>query len=113
MTENLSPGQAIRTRRVELTLDISKAARAAGMSRSSWHEIETDRRWNPQPVTCRQFDAVLQWEPGTTWRLFHGDPPVVTISPPARMPSVPPGKRLVRTYHITVEEYEHPEPPTD
>jgi Helix-turn-helix domain len=63
-------GRIIEDRRLQLALTKSAAARAAGLSRSSWHEIESDQRQALQPETFMSIDRALegndgQWPPGT------------------------------------------------
>jgi len=70
-----TPGQQIYDRRVALGLTQSQAQRDAGISRTSWCDLEKGSRTNPRPETCQGVDRALRWEPGSTWRLFHGHTP--------------------------------------
>jgi transcriptional regulator with XRE-family HTH domain len=66
-----SLGSTMRERRKQLGLNISAAARVAGLSRGTWHEIETGRRTNPDPATHLRIDKALDWTPGTAQHMQH------------------------------------------
>lgn len=64
-----SLGEIIKERRLELGLTKSEAARRAGVSRGTWHEIEADRRAQMLAGTLALFDSALSLERGTLRRL--------------------------------------------
>jgi DNA-binding XRE family transcriptional regulator len=59
----------IRRRRIELDITKAEAARRAGVSRRTWHEVEAGDRTTSTAVTLAQFDQALQLPEGTLWRL--------------------------------------------
>ncbi len=67
--EGGSLAEYIRRRRVELDLTKAEAARRAGVSRRTWHEVEAGDRTTSTAVTLAQFDQALQLPEGTLWRL--------------------------------------------
>jgi transcriptional regulator with XRE-family HTH domain len=52
-------GRYIEQKREDLGLTKAAAARAAGVSRSTWHEIEAGRRLNILAETLHKFDRAL------------------------------------------------------
>jgi transcriptional regulator with XRE-family HTH domain len=66
---SLSLADFIRNRRVELDITKSEAARRAGVSRRTWHEVEEGIRITSTAVTLAQFDQALQLLPGTLFSL--------------------------------------------
>jgi len=64
-----SLGEIIEERRLELGLTKSEAARRAGVSRGTWHEIESGRRAQMLAGTLALFDSALSLERGTLRRL--------------------------------------------
>jgi transcriptional regulator with XRE-family HTH domain len=71
-------GQIIHDRRVFLDLSKNEAARRAGVSRRTWHEIEEGRRLRVSELTLRQIDQILGFEEGTLWATMK----------PANQPSI-------------------------
>jgi transcriptional regulator with XRE-family HTH domain len=68
-TDPVTPlGEIIEQRRLELGLTKSEAARLAGVSRGTWHEVEAGRRTNMLADTLNLFDKALGWERGTLRR---------------------------------------------
>src|SRR3982750_1873684 len=55
----------IEERRLSLGLTKSEAARLAGVSRGTWHEVETGKRTNMLADTLNLFDKALAYERGT------------------------------------------------
>jgi transcriptional regulator with XRE-family HTH domain len=66
---DVSLGQYIRDRRVALDLTKSEAARRAGVSRRTWHEVEEGQRETSMAVTLNQFDQALQLPEGTLYAM--------------------------------------------
>lgn len=64
-----SLAEYIHRRRVELDLTKAEAARRAGLSRRTWHLVETGERTDSTAVTLSQFDQALQLPEGTLWEL--------------------------------------------
>lgn len=58
-------GEIIEERRLQLGLTKSEAARLAGVSRGTWHEVETGKRANMLADTLNLFDKALGYERGT------------------------------------------------
>lgn len=56
---------AMKSRREDLGLTVVDAAELAGLSRSSWHELESGRRKTTFGDTLERIDDALQWERGT------------------------------------------------
>ena len=56
-------GTLVEARREELGLTKSEAARQAGISRGTWHEIETGKRQQVQPDKLNSVARVLQLRP--------------------------------------------------
>ena len=58
-------------RRARLAKDMTKAdaARAAGVSRRTWHEIEEGQRVGTTARTLACFDQALGFDEGTLWAL--------------------------------------------
>jgi transcriptional regulator with XRE-family HTH domain len=74
---------AITTRRVELGLSQSAAARRAGVSRPAWLGWETGSR--PQDSNYATIERTLEWERGTVHALLTGAP-----TPPVHNEHSPP-----------------------
>jgi DNA-binding XRE family transcriptional regulator len=53
-------GQIVEQRRLDLGLTKAAAARRAGVSRGTWHELESGHRPNMQPDTMHQIDVADQ-----------------------------------------------------
>jgi transcriptional regulator with XRE-family HTH domain len=73
-------GAIIEQRRLELGLTKSEAARLAGVSRGTWHEVEAGRRSNMLANTLNLFDKALGWERGRLHELtrpLEGRPDLV------------------------------------
>jgi transcriptional regulator with XRE-family HTH domain len=58
-------GEMIEERRLSLGLTKSEAARLAGVSRGTWHEVETGKRKNMLADTLNLFDKALNYDRGT------------------------------------------------
>lgn len=69
-----SLGELIEQKRESLGLTKSEAARLAGVSRGTWHEVESGKRTNMLANTLNLFDKALGYERGTLRRLSRGDP---------------------------------------
>ena len=83
VTTNIDPhpqtlGEIIEARRLELGLTKSAAARLAGVSRGTWHEVEGDKRTNMLADTLNLFDVALRWDRGTLRRISR---PLATSTP--------------------------------
>ena len=65
----MSLGEYIRDRRVALDITKSEAARRAGVSRRTWHEVEEGQRTASTAVTLSQFDQALQLPEGTLYAM--------------------------------------------
>ena len=64
-------GRALRDRRHELGLSIEDVAELDGPSPSSLNRLENDKVINPHRKTMQALDRILQWDEGTTQRLFR------------------------------------------
>lgn len=62
-------GAYISQRRIHLDLTKSEAARRAGVSRRTWHEIEDGQRVRSSPQTLALFDQALQLPEGTLYAM--------------------------------------------
>lgn len=65
----MSLGDFIRERRITLDISKAEAARRAGVSRRTWHEVEEGTRSNVTQLTLSQIDQALQLEEGTLWAM--------------------------------------------
>lgn len=65
----VSLGNFIRDRRVALDITKSDAARRAGVSRRTWHEVEEGTRATSTAVTLACFDQALQLPEGTLYAM--------------------------------------------
>lgn len=65
----LTLGEYVRERRVALDITKSEAARRAGVSRRTWHEVEEGLRAHSTAVTLAQFDQALQLPEGTLYAM--------------------------------------------
>lgn len=65
-------GAIIGERRESLGLTKSEAARRAGLSRGTWHGVESGQRTNMLAGTLDLFDQALAWERGTLRSLSSG-----------------------------------------
>lgn len=72
----MEAGDLIRQRRVELGLSQKKAAKAAGVSASTWQDYEYGGRPARNAVTTRAICGVLRWEPDALDRIGQGLTPV-------------------------------------
>ncbi|MBF4554371.1 helix-turn-helix domain-containing protein [Corynebacterium suicordis] len=64
-------GHALRDRRHELGLSIEDVAALDGPSVSSLNRLENDKVINPHRRTMHALDRILEWEEGTTQKLFR------------------------------------------
>jgi DNA-binding XRE family transcriptional regulator len=81
---------AIRTRRERLGISQSRAARVAGVSRTTWVNWETGATV-PERFNYAKIENPLEWEPGSVEAVLGGRPPVVRRSeqgPPPELPQV-------------------------
>jgi transcriptional regulator with XRE-family HTH domain len=74
----------VRTRRLRLGLSVSKAARDAGISRTTWISIEEASR-DTHAHTYRAIERVLEWPEGAIEAILAGGEPVQATEP-ARPP---------------------------
>lgn len=72
-------GEVIEDRRQQLGLTKSKAARLAGVSRGTWHEVESGKRTHMLADTLNLFDKALGYERGTLRNLGKAPKPVPTV----------------------------------
>lgn len=73
----LELGEVIRNRREQLKLSQVAAAKRAGISRSTWIELEAGVRPEPQSSTLDRIDTALDWKPGTLRSLVGRTTPAV------------------------------------
>lgn len=71
-------GETIREARIALDLNKADAARRAGLSRRTWHEVEEGQRTTTTVETLTQIEDVLGIEPGTLFALT-GAPQIARI----------------------------------
>lgn len=62
-------GLMVRERRIALDLTKAEAARRAGVSRRTWHEIEDGQRATSSAETLAQIDQVLDLPEGTLFAM--------------------------------------------
>ncbi|MGW4075909.1 hypothetical protein ACWELB_20765 [Streptomyces asiaticus] len=70
---------AVKKRRIELTLGIEAAAKAAGMSKDTWYKVEGSPTRPIQSVrdtTYARVDEVLKWAAGSCIAIAEGGEPV-------------------------------------
>src|SRR5438045_2192193 len=85
-TSQASLGAIIEERREQLGLTKSEAARLAGVSRGTWHAVETGQRTNMLADTLNLFDKALKLERGTLRRASRGTERIAT--PQTLVPTV-------------------------
>lgn len=64
-----SIGEYVRERRLALDLTKAEAARRAGVSRRTWHEVEEGTRPTSSAETLSLFEQVLDIPPGTLFAM--------------------------------------------
>lgn len=74
MTSGMALGDYIRTRRKQLRLSVSEAARRAGVHRVTWNSWESGKS-EPGDYNHAAIEAVLQWQDGGMDRLKRGEVP--------------------------------------
>ena len=62
-------GETIREARIGRDLNKADAARAAGLSRRTWHEVEEGQRTTTTVETLTQIEDVLGLEPGSLFAM--------------------------------------------
>lgn len=67
-----SLSEMIEERRLQLGLTKSQAARLAGVSRGTWHEVESGKRTNMLADTLNLFDKALGYERGHLRKATRG-----------------------------------------
>lgn len=67
--EPVELGRYIAQRRIALDLSKSEAAKRAGVSRRTWHEVEEAQRGSSTALTLAQFDQALQLPEGTLYAM--------------------------------------------
>lgn len=86
MTDRERLAQAIRTRRLALGLPVQRAAREAGVDRTTWIKAEAAER-DIGDHTAAKIERQLGWRPGSIDKIRHGGEPVEL--PPAPTPEAP------------------------
>jgi len=90
-------GGIIEDRREELGLTKAQAARIAGLSRSTWHEVETGQRTQTLADTLNLFDKALRYPRGTLRRVEREGPDILAeiglehVIVDVKQPERPPG----------------------
>lgn len=98
--------QALNRRRLDLRMDWNDVAAEIGISPESLRAIRKGRN-GPKEITARALDDWLNWEPGSTERLFEGGDPAPRADPG---PTAPAGA-VELTVHVNPAEPEPSEPP--
>lgn len=83
MLPNERLDQALNRRRLDRRMDWNDVAQAIGISPESLRAIRKGRN-GPKEITARALDDWLDWEPGSTERLFEGGEPTprsATVEP--------------------------------
>lgn len=93
-------GELVASRRVELRLERRPAARAAGISNTTWMQVEDGN--GARDVTYAAIESVLRWEPGSCKAVLDGGKPKIIpeaapagADGPERDPLVAEGKFVV------------------
>jgi hypothetical protein len=102
-TEHRPPGEVVEARRVQLGLSKSEASRRAGLTRGTWHEVESGVRRELQPLTYNRVDETLGWESGTLWSLMHPGERVAAVDRTAAASANRPNYK-VRTDGMNIRE---------
>lgn len=70
-TQQTPLGHAIEERRRDKGWTIAKAAREAGVSRGTWHELESGTRMNAMPETMNLIESALEMPAGSLRRTIR------------------------------------------
>ena len=98
MTHPVSLSDHIKSRREEIALGQSEAARAAGVGRTTWLGWEK-RGVIPERHRYVLIERTLKWEPGSVEAILEGGKPQparVEHSPPDRLPI---DEAILKRYH--------------
>lgn len=90
----------IEERRLQLGLTKSEAARLAGVSRGTWHEVESGKRVNMLADTLNLFDKALGYERGTLRQAGRPKPPPGSPVQVQYLGNGPPDEDMKLRFHL-------------